>query len=88
MNRQSVNVSFDKSAISRWEIKRARRRAALSVGVNLSLALGKGVAGVMGGSSALLGDAVHSASDLAGSGLALLKEAGVEITLCTELYDL
>jgi len=49
------------------EIKRARKRAAFSVLLNLMLALGKGAAGVVGGSSALIGDAIHSATDVVGS---------------------
>ena len=49
------------------EIKKARSRAALSVALNLLLSLGKGVAGVLGGSSALVGDAIHSATDVVGS---------------------
>lgn len=54
------------------EIRQARGRAAFSMFLNLSLALGKGVAGVMGNSSALLGDAVHSATDVVGSGAAFI----------------
>jgi cation diffusion facilitator family transporter len=49
------------------DIPRARKRALVSIGVNLGLALAKGVAGVISGSTALLGDAVHSATDVVGS---------------------
>jgi len=49
------------------EIRQARKRAAFSVLLNLLLTLGKGVAGVVGGSSALIGDAIHSATDVIGS---------------------
>ncbi|CAB5114014.1 Cobalt-zinc-cadmium resistance protein [Olavius algarvensis associated proteobacterium Delta 3] len=52
------------------EIRKARWRAGVSILVNLFLAVGKGVAGVMGGSSALVGDAVHSATDVVGSSAA------------------
>jgi cation diffusion facilitator family transporter len=68
MDTQFNNSSSDEAAVTRSEIKKARTRAALSVGLNLTLALGKGVAGILGGSSALLGDAIHSASDVASSG--------------------
>lgn len=54
------------------EIKSARQRAALSVVLNLSLALGKGIAGVIAGSSALLGDAIHSGTDVIASGAAFV----------------
>ena len=49
------------------EIRKARKRAAFSVGLNLLLAVGKAVAGILGGSSALIGDAIHSATDVVGS---------------------
>lgn len=52
---------------SKTEIKKARWRAGISILVNLLLAAGKGVAGIMGGSAALVGDAVHSATDVVGS---------------------
>lgn len=57
----------DTSHASVAEIKQARTSALLSVGLNFCLATGKGVAGVIGGSSALLGDAIHSASDVIAS---------------------
>jgi hypothetical protein len=41
------------------EIKKARKRAAFSIFLNLALSLGKGVAGVIAGSSARLGVALH-----------------------------
>lgn len=49
------------------QIRSARKRAALSVAINLALALAKGLAGVWGQSSALIGDAIHSTTDAVGS---------------------
>jgi hypothetical protein len=49
------------------KIRQARKRAAFSVLLNLVLTTGKGVAGVIGGLSALVGDAIHSATDVVGS---------------------
>lgn len=46
------------------EIGAARRMAALSIALNLSLALAKAVAGVSSGSTALVGDAIHSGADV------------------------
>ena len=57
----------DASEGSRVEIKKARSRAVFSVCINLFLALGKGAAAVIGGSSALLSDAIHSAADVIAS---------------------
>jgi len=54
----------------RADLVSARRGAALSIGVNLGLALGKGAAGLVSGSAALLGDAIHSATDVIGSAAA------------------
>ncbi len=54
------------------EIKSARTRAAFSIFLNLLLSAGKGVAGVMGGSAALIGDAIHSATDVIGSAAAFI----------------
>lgn len=54
------------------EIGHARRWAAASVLLNATLAAGKGAAGWAAGSAALIGDAVHSATDVVGSGAALL----------------
>src|SRR6056297_3354145 len=54
------------------DLRRSRGRALFSVGVNGALALGKGVAGVMSGSSALIGDAIHSATDVVGSTAAVI----------------
>ncbi len=52
------------------EIRSARTRAAVSVFLNMLLAIGKAVAGYMSGSTALISDAVHSASDVAASAAA------------------
>ncbi|MCK5437509.1 MAG: cation transporter [Desulfobulbaceae bacterium] len=60
------------SAGHHTEILIARRRAAFSVGLNICLAVGKGVAGVQSGSTALLGDAINSASDVVASGAMFL----------------
>lgn len=49
----------------------ARKRAAFSVLLNLTLAVVKGIAGVISGSAALIGDAIHSATDVFASGVAL-----------------
>jgi cation diffusion facilitator family transporter len=69
---QRVTTLPDEDAGSKSEIKKARTRAAFSVGVNLFLALAKGVTGVIAGSSALLSDAIHSASDVGSSGATYL----------------
>lgn len=42
----------------------ARKQAAISISLNLFLAFGKGIAGILSGSAALLGDAIHSATDV------------------------
>ena len=52
---------------SRQNLCSAQRRAALSIVLNLGLALGKGLAGVASGSTALLGDAIHSGTDVLAS---------------------
>jgi len=62
----------DEPDTSQIEIRQARIRAAISVGLNLLLAIGKGVAGVLGDSSALLGDAIHSATDVVASSAAYI----------------
>jgi len=49
------------------EIRQARHRAAFSILLNLMLATGKGAAGSIGGSSALIADAIHSATDVIAS---------------------
>ena len=54
------------------EISQARKRAAVSIGVNLGLSLAKGAAGFVSGSAALLGDAIHSATDVVGAAAAWL----------------
>ncbi|WP_456387624.1 cation diffusion facilitator family transporter [Desulfolithobacter sp.] len=53
--------------ISQANLTSARRRAAISTVLNLCLAVGKGVAGVASGSTALIGDAIHSATDVLAS---------------------
>lgn len=57
----------DQTAAASKEIKQARGWAVVSIIINLALALLKGVAGVLAGSAALLGDAMHSATDVVGS---------------------
>lgn len=52
------------------ELKTAQRRAALSVGLNLFLSVAKGLAGVFANSTALISDAIHSATDVLASGAA------------------
>ncbi len=42
----------------------AKKRALVSIFLNLFLAVGKGFAGVLSGSAALIGDAIHSATDV------------------------
>jgi len=49
------------------DLQQARNRALFSIGLNLMLAIGKGVAGVLSGSTALLGDAIHSGTDVLAS---------------------
>ena len=66
-NLQNFNQEADATVTRRGEIAKARRRAALSVCINLLLASGKGAAGVIGGSSALIADAIHSATDVIAS---------------------
>lgn len=67
LDANSGNRVPDEAVTTRLEIKRARRRAAVSVGLNVILALGKGLAGLLAGSSALIGDAIHSATDVIAS---------------------
>ncbi|MBW2591173.1 MAG: cation diffusion facilitator family transporter [Deltaproteobacteria bacterium] len=67
---QVVKPQAKEAVTAHVEIKKARSRAALSVALNLLLSIGKGVAGVLGGSSALVGDAIHSATDVVGSAAA------------------
>ena len=57
---------------SRKELASARKRALFSVFLNTCLAAGKGAAGVLSGSAALVGDALHSATDVLGSGAAYI----------------
>ncbi len=53
-------------------IKEARMRAGFSICLNLFLATGKAIAGYMGNSSALMGDAVHSGTDVIASSAAFM----------------
>jgi cation diffusion facilitator family transporter len=69
-NLHSDRPSVEKSNAAGMELKKARTRAAVSIFLNLLLAFGKGIAGVVGGSAALVGDAVHSATDVIGSAAA------------------
>ena len=64
---EPFKIEPDESDTNRTDIKRAQKRAVISVCLNLILAIGKGLAGVLAGSSALLGDAIHSATDIIGS---------------------
>ena len=52
------------------KLKSARRRAALSVGLNFLLSVVKGLAGFFANSTALISDAIHSATDVLASGAA------------------
>ena len=52
---------------TKQDLSAARRRAAVSIGLNLTLAVGKGVAGFASSSTALIGDAIHSATDVLAS---------------------
>ncbi len=52
---------------SREKLVTARKRAIFSICLNLFLATIKGVAGVVSGSAALLGDAIHSTTDVLAS---------------------
>jgi len=56
-----------KNKISQEKLRSAKRRAIISISINIFLAAGKGVAGVLSGSTALLGDAIHSATDVLAS---------------------
>ena len=49
---------------SQQKIAESKRRALVSIGINILLAFGKGTAGVLSGSTALLGDAINSATDV------------------------
>ncbi len=49
---------------SKNKLAEARKRAVFSIILNIFLAVGKGTAGVASGSAALLGDAIHSATDV------------------------
>lgn len=52
---------------SKQDLLSARSRAAVSIGINLALAVSKGVAGAVSGSTALIGDAIHSGTDVLAS---------------------
>ena len=52
---------------SKQDLRSAQGRAALSIGINLALAAAKGVAGAISGSTALIGDAIHSGTDVLAS---------------------
>ena len=52
---------------SKQNLLSARRRAAVSIALNFSLAIGKGIAGAISGSTALIGDAIHSGTDVLAS---------------------
>ena len=49
---------------SKIKLAKARKRALISIALNMFLALSKGVAGVLSGSAALIGDAIHSTTDV------------------------
>jgi cation diffusion facilitator family transporter len=49
---------------SQQKIAESKKRALVSIGINILLAVGKGTAGVLSGSTALLGDAINSATDV------------------------
>ena len=49
---------------SQQKLGESKKRAIISIFLNLFLAIGKGVAGVLSGSAALLGDAINSATDV------------------------
>jgi cation diffusion facilitator family transporter len=55
------------SDTSKQNLRSARHRAAVSICLNFSLAAGKGIAGVAASSTALIGDAIHSATDVLAS---------------------
>ena len=67
MKTDNSDNQADRPDVSFKEIRQARKRALFSVFLNLLLTVGKGIAGVIGGSSALIGDAIHSATDVVGS---------------------
>jgi len=67
MNKENTDIQGEAIDVSAMEIRQARNRALFSILLNLLLTVGKGIAGVIGGSSALIGDAIHSATDVVGS---------------------
>ncbi len=62
-------MALDKS---KQDLLSARRRAGVSIALNLALAVGKGVAGVASSSTALIGDAIHSGTDVLASSAAFV----------------
>jgi len=52
---------------SKQDLQSARHRAAVSIALNFGLAAGKGAAGIFSGSTALIGDAIHSGTDVLAS---------------------
>ncbi|RUM40768.1 MAG: cation diffusion facilitator family transporter [Desulfobulbus sp.] len=52
---------------SKQNLLSARKRAAVSIALNIALTAGKGIAGVASSSTALIGDAIHSATDVLAS---------------------
>ncbi|UIJ37974.1 cation diffusion facilitator family transporter [Desulfobaculum bizertense] len=54
------------------ELRSAQKRALFSIFVNASLAGAKGIAGFAAGSASLIGDALHSATDVLASGAAFV----------------
>lgn len=79
---QAGQVVTSESSSSVAEIRRARKRAAVSVRLNLSLAIGKGLAGVLAGSSALLSDVIHSGTDVIASAAAYIG-LWLAVGICT-----
>jgi len=63
-------MSKDRSAESTWRAK--RRVTLIGVAVNLALAIGKIIGGILGHSQALIADGIHSFSDLASDVLVLV----------------
>ncbi len=49
---------------SKIKLAKARKRALISIALNMFLAISKGVAGVLSGSAALIGDAINSTTDV------------------------
>ena len=60
------------SSVALKEISSARKRALISIFLNSLLALFKAWFGILSGSAALIGDAIHSATDICASGAAYI----------------